>query len=32
MVKDNTYKTVGHCGLWSIIDFQQVNDKLYCLL
>ena len=32
MVKDNTYKTIGHSGLWSVIDSQQVNDKLYCLL
>ena len=32
MVKDNTYKTVGHSGLWSIIDFRCINDKVYCLL
>ena len=29
MVKDNTYKTIGHCGLWSIVDFKCINDKVY---
>lgn len=32
MVKNNTYKTSGHFGLWSIIDFKRINDKVYCLL
>lgn len=32
MVRDNTYKTIDHSGLWSIIDFQRVNDRVYCLL
>ena len=32
MVKDNTYRIAGHFGLWHIIDFKRINDKVYCLL